>query len=92
MTNLQAICTSLQRYSSYHNKMEGVKEFEVLDVVPFYDYEPDKGLVKKYKIKVKILGKYIDWITVTDQEFMTQAYLDKIRELVEAYKKLLNYS
>jgi len=62
------------------------KEFEVISVEPFVDVTPEGKFVKKYRIRLKILGKFEDWVEVSEDEFVNQLYLDKIKKLVEAYK------
>ena len=64
------------------------KEFEIISVEPYIDITPEGKFIKKYRIRLKILGKYEDWIEVTEEEFVNKLYLDKIKKLVEVYKSL----
>ena len=68
------------------------EDFRILKVETYVDIAEDGRFVKVYKIEVEILGKYRDWIEVTADEFISGKYLEKIKELVERYKELEQYT
>ena len=64
-------------------------DYEIVRVEPILNYSPDRGVYKMYRIYFKVCGRINDWIDVTEEEFVNNTYIDKLKQLVEKYKELL---
>jgi len=65
-----------------------MQEYKIVSVMPTVDLTPDGRFRKIYRIKFEYKG-IVDFIDVTEEEYLTGKYKEKIEKIIKAHEEAL---